>query len=162
MHIFYTGELYTCKIPATALNPNLHHRDIRRPSEPIYTHTQTHSDDITHLSFLPSTSRLSLPSTSPITSGTPIPSLLLLSSSTDGLVALSDVKESDEDEACWATEGLDGSVATAGWYSVGGNGGVMNVNVWARSDMNSVGTWSLGRGEEALEVGWGVVIVRIE
>jgi hypothetical protein len=148
----YHSTVHSSLFPPSRQHTN---RDVRQPNQPIYTHSQTHSDDITHLSFLPPTSRLSLPLTSDTTTSTPLPPLLLLSSSTDGLVALSDAKENDEDEACWATEGLDGSVAKCGWYAVGAAdvGAGMSVNVWARSDMDSLGTWSLARGEEGFEVG---------
>jgi hypothetical protein len=130
---------------------NVSCRDIRNSSSPLYTHSSTHSDDITNLQFLPTTSTF-LPSLSPTaTSTNPTPPLLLLSASTDGLVALTNPKESDEEEAFYGAEALNGSVAKAGWYwaDIGtGKQRRRGVKVWARSDMDSVGTWSLGRGEE--------------
>ena len=118
-------------------------RDTRNTKTPAYTHSSTHSDDITHLSLLPATSTF-LPSSS----STPLPPRLLLSSSTDGLVALSDMKEPDEDEAVQSTENWGQSVAAAGTYLHKGR-----MNVWARSDMDGVATWSVGQGEEdGLEV----------
>lgn len=74
-----------------------------------------------------------------------------MSASTDGLVALTNPKEADEEEAFYGAEALDGSVARAGWYwsNIGtGKQQGRGVKVWARSDMDSVGTWALGRGEE--------------
>lgn len=67
------------------------------------------------------------------------------------MVALTNPKESDEEEAFYGAEALNGSVAKVGWYwaDIGtGKQRRRGVKVWARSDMDSVGTWSLGRGEE--------------
>jgi hypothetical protein len=74
------------------------------------------------------------------------------------LVALTNPKEADEEEAFYGAEGLDGSVAKAGWYRASvdepdkkkkrKNGGKrQGLKVWGRSDMDSVGTWEMGRGE---------------
>jgi hypothetical protein len=132
--------------------------DIRSPSSPLYTHSTTHSDDITSLSFLPPTSSYA-PQLSPSsTSALPTPGLLLLSGSTDGLLALTNPKEADEEEAFYGAEGLDGSVAKAGWFRSSikddsnkkgkkGKGKRAGLKVWGRSDMDSVGTWETGRGE---------------
>jgi hypothetical protein len=118
-------------------------RDTRNPKNPVYSHASTHSDDITHLSLLPSTSSFLSPSSSRI-----LPSRLLLSSSTDGLVALSDYKESDEDEAVQAAENWGQSVAAAGAYLHKGA-----MKVWARSDMDGVALWDMSKGEvEEIEV----------
>lgn len=130
--------------------------DTRKPSTPMYAHSSTHSDDITQLSFLPSLRSSSyLPPLPPSSSSTnPTPSLLLLSASTDGLVALSDAKQEDEEEAFYGAENLDGSVASAGTYVVDvkdegkKDGRRKGLSVWARSDMDSMGTWKLGRGAE--------------
>jgi hypothetical protein len=132
--------------------------DTRSPSNPLYTHSTTHSDDITSLTFLPPSPSYApaLPATS--SSENPTPGLLLLSGSTDGLVALTNPKEADEEEAFYGAEGLDGSVAKAGWYRAAvdepdkkkkrKNGGKrQGLKVWGRSDMDSVGTWEMGRGE---------------
>lgn len=150
-HIMY-WYVISLNVPPQRVNiANNPRRDIRNSSSPLYTHSSTHSDDITHLQFLPTTSTFlpSLPATA--TSTNPTPPLLLMSASTDGLVALTNPKESDEEEAFYGAEALNGSVAKAGWYwaDIGtGKQRRRGVKVWARSDMDSVGTWSLGRGEE--------------
>lgn len=113
-------------------------RDTRNAKDPVYAHSSTHSDDITHLSLLPSTSSF-LPSTS----SAPLPDRLLLSTSTDGLVALSNLKEADEEEAVLAAETMGQSIADAGAYSHKGN-----MKIWARSDMDYVSTWDVGKGDE--------------
>lgn len=114
--------------------------DTRNPKTPAYSHSSTHSDDITHLSLLPPTSTFTSASSS-----TPLPLRLLLSASTDGLIALSDMRESDEDEAVQAAENWGQSIASAGYF--GGK-------VWGRSDMDSVAVWTIGRAEdEGLELG---------
>jgi hypothetical protein len=104
----------------------------------MYSHTSTHSDDLTHLSLLPSTSSFLSGSSS-----NPLPSRLLLSTSTDGLVALSNPQESDEEEAVLAAENWGQSIADAGAYAHKGK-----MKVWARSDMDGVATWDIGKGEE--------------
>lgn len=121
--------------------------DTRNPKTPAYSHASTHSDDITHLSLLPSTSTFLRTTSS--SGGPPLPDRLLLSASTDGLVALSSMKETDEDEACLAAENWGQSIASAGsWMHKG------TMKVWARSDMDAVATWSVSKGaEDELEVG---------
>jgi hypothetical protein len=150
-HIMYWYVVSLNVPPQRVKIANNARRDIRNSSSPLYTHSSTHSDDITHLQFLPTTSTFlpSVPATA--TSTNPTPPLLLMSASTDGLVALTNPKESDEEEAFYGAEALNGSVAKAGWYwaDIGtGKQRRRGVKVWARSDMDSVGTWSLGRGEE--------------
>ncbi|WVR08938.1 hypothetical protein IAU60_005997 [Kwoniella sp. DSM 27419] len=113
--------------------------DNRNPSQPAYSHSSTHSDDITHLSVLPTTSTFM--STSGASGSTPLPDKLLLSSSTDGLVALSNLKETDEDEAVLAAENWGQSVADARAYLHKGW-----MKVWARSDMDAVAVWDVGKG----------------
>ena len=115
-------------------------RDTRNPKEPLYRHSSTHSDDITHLSLLPTTSTFLPPSTS-----NPLPNRLLFSASTDGLVALSNVQESDEDEAVVAEENWGQSVAGAGSYRRKGG---KEMGIWARSDMDGLACWQVGIGEE--------------
>lgn len=141
--------------------------DTRSPSTPLYTHSTTHSDDITSLSFLPPTSSYASALPSGASSENPTPGVLLLSGSTDGLLALTNPKEPDEEEAFYGAEGLDGSVAKAGWYRAlvdepdkkkkrksGMGGKRQGLKVWGRSDMDSVGTWEMGRGETGdIEVG---------
>ena len=67
----------------------------------------------------------------------------MLSASTDGLVALSDLKETDEDEAVQSAENFGQSIAKAGWYNHKGQ-----MRIWGRSDMDSLGVWSVAKGEE--------------
>lgn len=112
----------------------------------MYIHSSTHSDDITHLSILPSSSTFLARS-----SNRALPEHLLLSASTDGLVALSDLKESDEDEAVQSAENFGQSIAQAGFYERQGK-----MRVWGRSDMDAVGVWQVGKGdEEEIEVSLG-------
>lgn len=127
-------------------------RDTRNTSSPSHIHSSTHSDDITSLSLLP-------PSRSFLSSSTlPIPPVLLLSASTDGLLALSDPRQTDEDEALLSSANWGVSVARAGSFvraSPSTSGGP--VCVWARSDIDSVGMWEVGlgkgdEGEDQLEM----------
>jgi hypothetical protein len=117
----------------------------------VYTHSSTHSDDITHLSLLPSSSTFL-----PRSSERPLPDQLLLSASTDGLVALSDLKESDEDEAVQSAENFGQSIAQAGWFERKGK-----MRVWGRSDMDAIGVWQFGKGEEeVIEVSFASLSMR--
>ncbi len=124
-------------------------RDMRNTKEPAYSHNCTHSDDITHLSLLPSTSTyLNVPTSSDI------PDRLLFSASTDGLVALSNMKQTDEEEALIAAESWGQSIAAASTYVVKGKNGM---SVWARSDMDAVATWDISRDPEGdILVGFGL------
>jgi hypothetical protein len=56
---------------------------------------------------------------------------------------LSDLKESDEDEAVQSAENFGQSIAQAGFYEHKGK-----MRVWGRSDMDAVGIWGIGKGEE--------------
>ncbi|EJU06347.1 WD40 repeat-like protein [Dacryopinax primogenitus] len=84
-----------------------------RTGKQLHSHSSTHSDDITCLSFHPS-------------------STTLLSGSTDGLLCLTNPLEAEEDEAVLEVGNWGVSVADAGW----GEG-----RVWARSDMETVSVW---------------------
>ncbi|WVF65399.1 hypothetical protein IAT40_000126 [Kwoniella sp. CBS 6097] len=117
--------------------------DDRNPSQPAYSHTSTHSDDITHLSLLPTTSTFLRSVAAGSSSSPPLPDRLLLSSSTDGLVALSSMKETDEDEAVLAAENWGQSIADARAYLHKGK-----MRVCARSDMDAVAIWEVGKGPE--------------
>ncbi|KAG8992037.1 hypothetical protein FRB90_001110, partial [Tulasnella sp. 427] len=97
--------------------------DIRNPRSPVYQHESTHSDDITTLHFKPTSS--------PSSNENPI----LLSSSTDGLICLSDAREQDEDEAGLHVGNWGKSVSKCDWMQDGGNG------VWSASDMETFATW---------------------
>lgn len=112
--------------------------DPRNPSAPAYRHSSTHSDEITHLSFLPSLS-FSSPN---------VPAKLLLSGSVDGCVALSNAAEHDEDEAVQAEENWNASIAGAGAYACHDG-----MRVWARSDMDTLAGWDVRVGAEGLEFG---------
>lgn len=59
------------------------------------------------------------------------------------MVALSNLKESDEDEAVQSAENFGQSIAQAGFYEHKGK-----MRVWGRSDMDAVGIWGIGKGEE--------------
>ncbi|KAL1411160.1 hypothetical protein Q8F55_002110 [Vanrija albida] len=107
--------------------------DTRNASEPAYRHSSTHSDDITHLSILPPTASFQ------VSTGRQLPQRLLLSTATDGCVALSDLREADEDEAVHAEENWNQSIAAAGSYAFEGR-----LKVWARSDMDYVAAWGVG------------------
>ncbi|KZO98120.1 WD40 repeat-like protein [Calocera viscosa TUFC12733] len=100
----------------------VHFWDLRNPGKVLYSHSSTHSDDITCLSFHPSDPAQ------------------LLSASTDGLVSLTNAREADEDEAVVQVGNWGTSVARAGWDGAG-------TRVWARSDMETVSLWD---GELAL------------
>ncbi|KAF9526755.1 WD40-repeat-containing domain protein [Crepidotus variabilis] len=111
--------------------------DPRQPSFPLRAHNETHSDDITSLAFLPSVhlSASSTPvSTPPSTQEAERPQDLLLSSSSDGLLALSDPNEQDGDEAVWRVANWGCSISQAGFHRTG--------DVWAASDMETFSLWS--------------------
>ncbi|EAU82442.1 hypothetical protein CC1G_08193 [Coprinopsis cinerea okayama7 len=115
--------------------------DPRNPNTPLRTHTATHSDDITVLSFAPPGVSPKLPTaSSPSSSPHPTPSgslsnpLFLLSASSDGLLSLSNANEDDEEEAMLLTGNWGCSIAQAGWVGTKG--------VWAASDMETFSTWS--------------------
>ena len=58
-------------------------------------------------------------------------------------MALSDLKETDEDEAVQSAENFGQSIANAGWYERKGQ-----MRIWGRSDMDALGVWSVAKGEE--------------
>lgn len=136
--------------------------DTRSPTQPLYTHSTTHSDDITSLKFLPPTAQYAGPLGQGTTSSLPTPGNLLLSGSTDGLIALTNPKEADEEEAFYGAEPLDGSVAQVGYYRCPlvnpdkkarrATPKINGLKVWGRSDMDSFGTWAMGRGQETGDV----------
>lgn len=109
-------------------NPSYHtsttNRDPRQPAVPIRTHSSTHSDDITTLSFHPST--FSPP--------------LLLSGSSDGLLSISNAKEDDEDETVIHVGAWGPSVSQSGWYTNPDNN--TSLGIWAASDMETFSLWS--------------------
>lgn len=96
----------------------LYSRDIRNPAGPTHVSTSAHSDDITSVSFHPSTSHL------------------LLSASTDGLLCTTDSREPDEDESSLQVGNWGCSIAKAGWT------GSDAPAAWAHSDMQTFSTWT--------------------
>lgn len=75
-------------------------RDVRNSTAPTHISTSAHSDDITSLSYHPSTPHL------------------LLSASTDGLLCTTDAREVDEDESTVDVGNWGCSVAKAGYVSL--------------------------------------------
>ncbi|KAJ3571676.1 hypothetical protein NP233_g3607 [Leucocoprinus birnbaumii] len=98
--------------------------DPRQPAAPLHTHSSTHSEDITTISFHPSAS-------SPP---------LVLSGSSDGLLSISNATEPDEDEAVLQVGSWGASVSQAGWYLPDANS--TTFGVWAASDMETFSLWS--------------------
>jgi WD40 repeat protein len=101
--------------------------DPRNPSAPMRTHSSTHSDDITALHFLHSSSSFSSSSLSKI----------LLSASSDGLVCTSNADKEDEDEAVLHVGNWGCSISQAGWISVSAG-----AQAWAASDMETFSCWT--------------------
>ncbi|KAH7105607.1 WD40 repeat-like protein [Auriculariales sp. MPI-PUGE-AT-0066] len=93
--------------------------DPRSPAAPTHAHTSVHSEDITSLQFKPSSA------SSPV----------LLSTSSDGLLSLSNPLESDEDEAGLLTHNVGCSVARAVWTSDGRY-------LCATTDMETAAIWT--------------------
>jgi len=90
IHSFYIGTVsQVYDIPKSLMDP-------RQPIAPLYKHSSTHSGDVTTISSHPAVS-----------------SPLILSGSSDGLLAISNPTETDEDEAMlhvhsWGTSILPG------------------------------------------------------
>lgn len=143
---------------ASGSESHLVYYDTRNSTSPLYVHSSTHSDDIVQLRYLPPTR--SFAPTTASSSSSPSPELLLLSASTDGLLALTNPLEEDEDEAFYGAEGgLGGSVARMGTYwappaakSGDSSGTRPSLRVWARSDMDTFATFDVARGKESGEV----------
>lgn len=108
--------------------------DVRNVSAPAYVHSSTHSDDLTSLHLLPPTGTFARAQPGQ----KPLPDRLLLSTSTDGCIAVSSMRETDEQEALLAEENWGMSVAGSGAYAYKGG-----MRLWARSDQDCVATWSL-------------------
>lgn len=94
---------------------SIHFWDARKPTAPIFSHTSTHSDDITCLHFHPT-----------------VPDRLL-SASSDGLLSITNAAEQDEDEAVEHVGNWGCSIAQTGWHHDG---------VWAASDMETFSLWT--------------------
>lgn len=109
-HMFNSKTTLTCSS-----------RDPRNPIAPLRRHVETHSDDVTAVHFSHSGS-----------------TEVLLSASTDGLLAISNPNESDEDEAGIQMQNWGCSVSRAGWI----NGPSSGPRVWASSDMETLSIWN--------------------
>jgi len=94
---------------------SIHFWDARKPSVPIFSHTSTHSDDITSLHFHPTIQDR------------------LLSASSDGLLTITNAAEQDEDEAIEHVGNWGCGIAQTGWYHDG---------LWAASDMETFSLWT--------------------
>lgn len=90
----------------------------------IKTYSESHSDDITSLSFHPS-----LPH-------------ILLSSSVDGLINLYDVRIEDEDDALVSTAQVGASLSDAGWMELDRSKGQMK-GVWGTTTIETIQFWAL-------------------
>ncbi|CAA7270746.1 unnamed protein product [Cyclocybe aegerita] len=101
--------------------------DPRQPATPLRTHSSTHSDDITTVSFAPTRDREN-------------DKYLLLSGSTDGLLCTSNPDEDDEDEAPLQVGNWGCSIAQAGW--IHGSSKSKLAGIWAGSDMETFSTWT--------------------
>ncbi|KAI0069102.1 WD40 repeat-like protein [Artomyces pyxidatus] len=99
--------------------------DPRNPAAPLRTHASTHSDDVTALHFLRSSS--------PVAGYTS-----LLSASSDGLLSISNAEEDDEDEAVVHMSNWGCSISQVGWVPQSG----ALTRVWAASDMETFSVWS--------------------
>ncbi|KAG8813979.1 hypothetical protein FRC17_001350 [Serendipita sp. 399] len=124
--------------------------DPRNASQPLATHTSTHSDDITTLSIDPYRT---------ISDST---ALYLLSGSTDCLLSLTNLdavttagsEEESEDIAVEQVSNWGCSISRAGWVppkayktvisqeSGGGEEEDRSVRIWSTSDMESMALWS--------------------
>ncbi|KAF8632031.1 hypothetical protein AX17_004974 [Amanita inopinata Kibby_2008] len=106
----------------------IHYWDPRNPSTPLRTHSSTHSDDITTLSFSPS----------------PSSNNILLSGSSDGLISLSNADEEDEDEAVLQVANWGCSISQAGWIEPATSHSDLpnQARIWAASDMETFSTWT--------------------
>jgi WD40 repeat protein len=94
---------------------SIHYWDAREPTVPIFSHTSTHSDDVTSLHFHPTISDH------------------LLSASSDGLLTITNTAEQDENEAVECVGNWGCSIAQTGWYHGG---------IWAASDMQTFSLWT--------------------
>lgn len=115
-------------------------------SAPMFTYEEAHSDDVTGLSFHPETP------------------FALLSASSDSLIAISDVRQANEDDSVLGVINTGASVARAGW---GGSArkfpkvdpvddAAQSLDIpplgafWSVSDMQTVGVWEADSFNELL------------
>uniref|UniRef100_A0A8H7XZ04 WD40 repeat-like protein n=1 Tax=Psilocybe cubensis TaxID=181762 RepID=A0A8H7XZ04_PSICU len=99
--------------------------DPRQPATPVRTHSSTHSDDVTTVSFAGSRDPASNNN-------------ILLSGSSDGLICTSNADEDDEDEAVIQVGNWGCSVSQAGWIPGASSDAA---GIWAASDMETFSTW---------------------
>lgn len=134
MHSFTTGiPVFSFLISTFSVS---YDRDPRQPSTPIRSHTSTHSDDITSLSFFPQNSARNI----------------LLSASTDGLLCTSFADEDDEDEAIIQVANWGSSISQAGWIrpSYPQSIDTPQPAIWAASDMETFSTWTSEVGQQQI------------
>lgn len=111
---------------------------MRAPAAPVHTYSESHSDDVTSLSFHPSSSH----------------SEILLSGSTDGLLCTYDTRIADEDDAVLSVGNTGASLARAGWGAARAGAGAGAATpgpdaaerrglggAWAVSDMQTLSVW---------------------
>jgi WD40 repeat protein len=91
------GHMLAAGTELAGAGASIHFFDLPSPAAPLRTHSQTHSEDITVVTFAPAGERL------------------LLSASSDGLVCTSNPDEQDEDEAGVHVGNWGCSIARAGW-----------------------------------------------
>jgi len=96
--------------------------DTRSPNHPVRKHSDTHSDDITNLAFFSHADQEQL-----------------FSSSTDGLISLSNPSEGDEDEAVISVANWGTSISKMGFLQEDGH----QQYIWCASDMETFSAWSL-------------------
>ncbi|GAA5904443.1 uncharacterized protein JCM6883_006493 [Sporobolomyces salmoneus] len=88
-----------------------------------HTYTESHSDDITSLSFHPS----------------PSLSHVLLSGSVDGVLNTYDIRIADEDDALQSTLQVGASIVDAGWMQLNGQGEMKGV--WGTTTIETLQIW---------------------
>lgn len=90
------------------------------------TYTEAHSDDITSLTFHPSSS---LPH-------------VLLSASVDGLLNAYDVRVADEDDSVLSTSQVGTSLVSAGWMALKGQeSSAEHKGVWGATSIETLQLW---------------------
>lgn len=98
-------------------------RDPRNPVARLRSHGSTHSDDITSVHFSKSERAAR--------------GKILLSTSSDGLVSISNALEVDEDEAVLHVGNWGCSISQGGWTS-----NARGTSIWTASDMETFSCWS--------------------
>ncbi|KAL9089275.1 MAG: hypothetical protein Q9165_005843 [Trypethelium subeluteriae] len=119
--------------------------DIRHPTSPLRTYTESHTDTITTLSFLPSSFPTTTPASNPSATSAPPTTTtttthatsppLLLSGSTDALLTVFDPAHAAEDDAVVQVFNLGSAVHRAG---------VLGGQVWATSADEGMSFFEVG------------------